>query len=100
VGEIGIRRREFLYDIQFWEVRRILRGYNRRNMLQHRLLRLAAYGSVFSMRDPKGKSPEDWYPLPGDKESAPPPPSEDEKQELLDLIESVNKNIDQGELEG
>lgn len=69
-------------------------------MLQHRLLRLAAYGSVFSMRDPKGKSPEDWYPLPGDKESAPPPPSEDEKQELLDLIESVNKNIDQCELEG
>ena len=68
-------------------------------MLQHRLLRLAAYGSVFAMRDPTGKTPEDWYPLPGDKESAP-PPSEDEKQELLDLIERVNKNIDQGELEG
>jgi len=31
VGEIGIPRREFLFDIRFWEARRILRGYANRH---------------------------------------------------------------------
>ena len=30
VGEIGIPRREFLYEICFWEARRIFRGYRNR----------------------------------------------------------------------
>lgn len=31
MGEIGFPRREFLHDIAWWEVRSIIRGYNRRN---------------------------------------------------------------------
>jgi hypothetical protein len=30
VGEIGYNRHEFLYDLQFWEIRSIIRGYRRR----------------------------------------------------------------------
>lgn len=30
MGEIGIPRRDFLYDLCFWEVRRIVNGYRRR----------------------------------------------------------------------
>ena len=38
MGEIGIPRREFLYDIRIWEVRRIIRGYRRRDLLKHQLM--------------------------------------------------------------
>lgn len=30
VGEIGMPRMEYLYDVSFWEMRRILRGYRKR----------------------------------------------------------------------
>lgn len=30
VGEIGIPRNEFLYELKFWELRAIMRGYQRR----------------------------------------------------------------------
>lgn len=30
MGEIGVPRREFLYDLRFWEVHRIILGYRRR----------------------------------------------------------------------
>lgn len=64
VGEIGIPRHEFLYDIEFWEARRILRGYERRNMLSNQLLRLTAYFSCFAFRENKSaKTPQQWLPL-------------------------------------
>lgn len=31
MGEIGIQRREFLYEIDFWEARRLIRGYHNRH---------------------------------------------------------------------
>lgn len=30
VGEIGISRKEFLYELQLWELRAIIRGYRKR----------------------------------------------------------------------
>jgi len=30
VGEIGISRHEFYYELRWWEVKAIVRGYNRR----------------------------------------------------------------------
>jgi hypothetical protein len=30
VGEIGFPRREFLYEVSFWEIRRIIKGYRMR----------------------------------------------------------------------
>ena len=62
VGEIGIPRREFLYDLQFWEVRRIVRGYRRRDLLKHQLMAECAYAAIFAMRDPKGKTARDLFP--------------------------------------
>jgi hypothetical protein len=63
VGEIGIPRREFLYDIRFWEVRRIVRGYRNRDRLKHQLMAECAYAAMFAMRDPKGKTPKDMFPM-------------------------------------
>lgn len=62
MGEIGIPRHEFLYDIRFWEVRRIIRGYRRRDTLKHQLLAECAYAAIYTMRDPKGKTVTDIFP--------------------------------------
>ena len=94
VGEIGISRCEFLYDLQFWEVRRIVRGYERRNILNYQLLRLTAYSSFFSMRDNKeGLSPQEWMPMYFDKFGQPenPPVSDEEIEELQAMMRSMRK---------
>ena len=95
MGEIGIDRHVFLYDLQFWEVRRIVKGYRRRDILKYQLLRLCAYMSCFSMRDAEGKKPEDWLPLSFDKEDEAAPPMEqkdiDELQALMDSINAQGK---------
>ena len=62
MGEIGIPRREFLYDLRFWEVRRIVRGYRQRDRLKHQLIAECAYAAMYAMRDPKGKTVEDMFP--------------------------------------
>ena len=62
VGEIGIPRREFLYDIRFWEVRRIVRGYRRRDRLKHQLIAMCAYNAMFAFRGNEGKRPVDLFP--------------------------------------
>lgn len=62
VGEIGIPRREFLYDITYWEARRINRGYRKRDRLKHQLLAEGVYASIYAMRDPQGKTASDMFP--------------------------------------
>jgi len=62
VGEIGIPRHDFLYDLRFWEVRRIIRGYRKRNRLTHQLLAECVYAIVHVMRNPEGKRVEDFFP--------------------------------------
>ena len=63
MGEIGIPRREFLYDLHFWEVRRIIRGYRRRDRLKHQLIAECVYAATYAMRDPKGKTVSDIFPM-------------------------------------
>lgn len=62
MGEIGISRHEFLYDLRFWEVRRIVKGYRRRDLLKHQLLAVIVYTTIYTMRDPKGKTVKDIFP--------------------------------------
>lgn len=58
VGEIGISRHEFLYELRFWEVDRIIRGYRRRNILHYQLQRMNIWASMFCMGNPEKKKPE------------------------------------------
>ena len=62
VGEIGIQRHDFLYEIDFWEVRRIIRGYRRRDKLKNQLIAECVYAAMYAMRDPKGKTVTDMFP--------------------------------------
>lgn len=86
-------RREFLFEIQYWEVQRIIRGYRRRHVLDYQLLRLNAYMSCYSMRENKsGLSPSEWLPMPFDdydeEESA--PITQEEENDLLNMMSELN----------
>lgn len=63
MGEIGIQRHDFLYEIDFWEVRRIIRGYRRRDKLKNQLIAECVYAAMYAMRDPKGKTVTDMFPM-------------------------------------
>lgn len=95
MGEIGIPRREFLYDLQVWEVRRIVRGYRRRDRLKHQLLAECVYAGIFAMRDPEGKTVADLFPtLFDDDEETEPSITEEDRDELLQLMADINKSTE------
>lgn len=88
MGEIGIPRREFLYDIRFWEVRRIIRGYRRRDWLKHQLLAECVYAAIHVMRDPQGKTVADMFPMLFEYDDDDEPPLT--KEDVDDLLADIN----------
>jgi len=98
VGEIGIPRREFLYDIRFWEVRRIIRGYRRRDLLKHQLIAECAYAAMYAMRDPNGKTVADMFPiLFEDDDDDEPPITAEDMAELQAEMDAINSQTDEKE---
>lgn len=95
VGEIGRSRREFLYDITFWEARRIVKGYRRRHILKYQLMRINIWASMFCMGNPDRKQPEDIFKLYFDDDDAvnTQPLTEEERAELQAEIDAWNANI-------
>jgi hypothetical protein len=63
VGEIGRDRHEFLYEMTYWEVLRIIRGYRRRGRLRDQLIAEAVFAAMHTMRDSKGKTVKDFFPM-------------------------------------
>ena len=93
MGEIGIPRREFLYDIDFWEVDCIINGYRKRHHLTHQLLAECAFATIFTMRDPKGKTVQDLFPHifdDEDEDDAQDRLTEEDRKELQQLIDNYN----------
>ena len=96
MGEIGIPRCEFLYDIRFWEVRRIVRGYRQRDRLKHQLIAECAYNAMYSMRDSQGKTVEDMFPmLFDDEDDCEPPISEEDVADMQADMEAFEKYLKQ-----
>lgn len=93
MGEIGIPRREFLYDIRFWEVRRIIRGYRRRDLLKLQLMAECVYAATFAMRDPNGKTVADMFPMlfdDDDDDDDEPSISQEDIDELQAEMDAIN----------
>ena len=91
MGEIGIDHHTFMYDLTFWQVRRIIRGYRKRSTLTHQLLAEMVYASIHTMRDPKGKTVKDMFPMlfeDDDDEEPAPPLTEEERKELQELMKA------------
>ena len=92
MGEIGRDRHEFLYEMQYWEILLIIRGYRRRGVLQYQLQRMQVFASTFAFAGNKdGKKPQDLWPLYFDHYKTAPAISEEDRKELLDLINNENK---------
>ena len=93
VGEYGISRREFLYEIRFWEARRIIRGYNKRNRLTNQLLAESVYATIHVMRDAKGKTVSDMFPslFEDDDEDYESPITDDEAAEMQANMRAMNE---------
>ena len=94
MGEIGIPRREFLYEISYWEVLRIIKGYRRRSLYRNQLIATAAYGALFAMGNPERKKPADIFPelfdLDEDDLQDGPSVSEDDIAELKAEMKAMN----------
>ena len=88
VGEIGIDRRAFLYDLRYWEVLRIIKGYRRRDWLKLQLMAECTYAAMYAMRDPKGMTPQKMFPELFKVEDEPEAPTitEQEAQDLQDMM--------------
>lgn len=63
MGEIGRPRHEVLYELRFWEINRIIRGYRKRDRLTHQLIAEAVFAAMHTMRDSKGKTVKDFFPM-------------------------------------
>lgn len=93
MGEIGVPRREFLYELRFWEVDAIIKGYRRRNRLTHQLLAEIVYTTTYAMRDPKGKTVEGMFPMlfdDDDDDSDEPIMTKEDSDGLQQLMEDLN----------
>ena len=88
-------RREFLYDIKFWEARRILRGYRKRGKIFMQLLAENVYASTFSFRGSEGKRVEDLFPnlFKDDDYDMEPPITDEDRAELQALMDAENAII-------
>lgn len=98
MGEIGFPRREFLHDLRWWEVRSIIRGYNRRHRhlwsstrwQTYRLME--AFCGSKNLRESGINSPTDLIQFPWEKTTAN-LPSQDEIDELQAEMAAINDNI-------
>ncbi len=89
-------RREFLYDIKFWEARRILRGYRKRGKIFMQLLAENVFASTYAFRGSEGNTPQKMFPsLFEDDRDMEPGITEEEKNELLELMAAENARLQQ-----
>jgi hypothetical protein len=92
VGEIGFDRHEFLYELTFWEIRSIIRGYNARHHAGWEQARLVAYHAHFCMGAKETPpQPEQWYPFSWERPEPIPQDEIDDIQAEMDAI--VNNSI-------
>ena len=95
MGEIGFPRREFLYDIRWWEARRIIRGAEGRTRQLWSAARWQTYFIMSAqvgsegMRKSNINSPRDLIEFPWEKEPAP-AITEEEATELLAEMQALN----------
>lgn len=92
VGEIGIPRTEYLYELKYWEILLITRGHFRRYHSGWEQARLVAYNAHYCMGS-KNTPPtvQEWLPLPWEREAGDPLLSEDEVEELRREIQRENE---------
>jgi len=93
VGEIGQPRTDYLYEMTYIEILLIVKGYFRRNHSGWEQARLVAYNARYCMGSKEPPPPvSEWLPFHWEKETqAAPAPTEEEVDDLKDLLSEMNK---------
>lgn len=102
MGEIGIPRREFLYDIKFWEARRILRGYRKRHHFLYQLIAEDVFASTYAFRGSEGNTPQKMFPMlfdDDDNYEMEPAITQEEQDELQALMAAENARLKKADSE-
>ena len=76
-------------------MRRIIRGYRRRDKLKHQLMAECAYAAIFATRDSHGKTVKDLFPMlfeDDDKEEHEPISQEEIDELQAEMAAMNNKN--------
>ena len=102
VGEIGLLRREYLYDLTFAELLLIKRGYFRRFHPQWEMARLIAHQVHYCMglaNNESPKTPSEWLPFSWEHTEdgetiAEPIPDEEEVERLRQIMRDENAKLE------
>ena len=96
MGEIGINRLEYLYDIHWWELVLIYRGYARRHRESWSMMRWQTFQLMGAQAGKKGMNeaglfkPTDLLQFPWEKEAST-PLSDADRQQLQAEMDAFNK---------
>ena len=97
MGEIGIPRNDFLYKLRFWEINAIIKGYRRRYREHWEMMRYL--GLTFcNLMGAKLNSVHDYLPLPWDDKLAGKELTEEEVDQLLELMRKENEAIEKDKI--
>lgn len=88
-------RHEFLYDITFWEAKRIIRGRRQRNILKYQLMRMNIWASMFCMGNPRNVKPDELFKLYFDDDDVANDAgiTDEEAQQMLEDLNAINKQL-------
>ena len=87
-------RHEFLYDITFWEAKRIIRGRRQRNILKYQLMRMNIWASMFCMGNPRNVKPDELFKLYFDDDDTNDAGITDEEaQQMLEDLNAINRQL-------
>ena len=95
---MGITTGQFYYGLRWWEIKSIIRGYNRRHRDQWSAVRWQTYNLMCAFAGSKSLSesgihgPKDLLPLPWDTEDAI-PISQDDIDDLQREMRMFNENL-------
>lgn len=89
MGEIGIERNTFLYQLRRWEIVAIIKGYRRRNRELWEMHRHVGV-TICCALGAKISSANEYLPLPWDEEASS-TITEEEARELVELMQRENQ---------
>jgi hypothetical protein len=92
VGEIGIPRHEFLYELRLWEIILITRGYFKRYHPAWEQARLIAYNAAHCMGSKNAPVITQWLKFPWET-SHDTELSDEEVNEMREMIRKENEKI-------
>lgn len=95
MGEVGIERNLFLYDLQFWEIQAIIDGYRKREHTYLIMTRWATYmqmcAGMADLHKAGIENPEDLLRFPWEQEEQAPPIPAEEQQRIREELQELNR---------